>query len=271
MEGEISPIENQTKDLMFYTQKAIWAATFIGGPIAGGYMVRQNFVNLKKADTGSWVLAATILFTILLFVGLYFTPEAVLDKIPNIAIPFAYTLAIYIYAGHSQGKILEAHKANQNAFYSGWRVAGVTLLALLIMLVVAASVFIPVLMTDNAIYEAYDQSLEGFDENETKALQFHANMGTENNASLIKEINKVSIPMWEANLDILDKSNQIPDLPPELVKQNENLQHYCELRIAICQLFAKALREDTNAYDDEIDRLDIEIGEVLGALNASVD
>ena len=43
--------ENITKDLKFYSQKSISIATFIGGPLAAGYLIRENYLELNKPNT----------------------------------------------------------------------------------------------------------------------------------------------------------------------------------------------------------------------------
>jgi len=44
--------ENPTQDIKLYSQKSIGIATFIGGPIAAGYLVMKNFIELDKPDDG---------------------------------------------------------------------------------------------------------------------------------------------------------------------------------------------------------------------------
>ena len=47
-EKNMTEKENDTKDLKFYSQKAIGIATFIGGSLAAGYLVRENYLSLNK-------------------------------------------------------------------------------------------------------------------------------------------------------------------------------------------------------------------------------
>jgi len=58
--------ENLTKNLKFYSQKAIGIATFIGGPLAAGYLIRENYLSLEKPNEAKKSLIIGIISTILL-------------------------------------------------------------------------------------------------------------------------------------------------------------------------------------------------------------
>src|SRR5690554_4150397 len=93
-----------------YSQNGIAIATFFGGPLAAGYLIRQNFKALGKEREGLISIILGILFTVVLFVPLFALPEAVLDQIPNQVIPAIYTLIIYGIVEATQGKDLKVHK-----------------------------------------------------------------------------------------------------------------------------------------------------------------
>ena len=57
------------------------------------------------------------------------------------------------------------------------------------------------------------------------------------------------------------------NLPNELIKQNEILLKYCELRIEGFELFKKAISEDSDKYDVELSQVHSEIDEQLKKLN----
>ncbi|MFT7158343.1 MAG: hypothetical protein ACI8Q1_003374 [Parvicella sp.] len=83
--------ENNTKDLRFYSQTAIGMATFIGGPIAAGYLIRENYLSLDQPDKGKKSLIIGIISTVLLFTGIFIIPESIMDKVPNQILPAVYT------------------------------------------------------------------------------------------------------------------------------------------------------------------------------------
>lgn len=47
-----SKIENKTKDIKLYSSKSISGATFLGGPLAAGYLIGEKLKALDKPDEG---------------------------------------------------------------------------------------------------------------------------------------------------------------------------------------------------------------------------
>ena len=97
---------NDTKDIKFYSQTAIGIATYLGGPLAAGYLIRENYKSLDDLENGNKAFIIGILSTILLFTGIFSIPETILEKVPNVALPAVYTLIIYfivekIHGGNS--------------------------------------------------------------------------------------------------------------------------------------------------------------------------
>lgn len=126
--------QQDTKNLKLYSQKAIGLATFIGGPIAAGYLIRENYLSLDKPDEGKNALLISIVATVLLFTGIFMIPESIMDKVPNQIIPMIYTGIIYLIVEKIQGELLNKHKENEYAFYSRWNAAGIGLISLVILL-----------------------------------------------------------------------------------------------------------------------------------------
>lgn len=127
--------ENLTKDIKLYSARAIGGATFLGGPLAAGYMIGKNFTAIGKPEQARNSLLIGIVSTLLLFTGLYLTPENIIDKIPGHLIPLAYTGIIWGMVEWKQGAILKSHKDNGNSFFSGWKAAGVGIISLLLILI----------------------------------------------------------------------------------------------------------------------------------------
>lgn len=67
-------IENTTKDIKIYSSKAISGATFLGGPLAAGYLISENFKGLNRHDEGRKSLIIGIITTIILFGGMFMLP-----------------------------------------------------------------------------------------------------------------------------------------------------------------------------------------------------
>jgi hypothetical protein len=117
-----------------YSQRVISIATFFGGPLSAGILVRQDFINLGKDDYGNYSLIIGIVSTILIFLGIFSLPEHIIDKIPNVLIPAIYTGIIYFIIEKLQGSELAIHKNNNGEFYSGWKAAGIGAICMIILM-----------------------------------------------------------------------------------------------------------------------------------------
>ncbi|WP_417875706.1 hypothetical protein [Winogradskyella sediminis] len=255
---------NTTKDLKFYSQKSIGISTFIGGPMAAGYLIKENYKALNENDKGKTALIISILATIAIFGTLFLIPETIIDKIPNMLIPAVYTGIIYLIVNKIHGTILDTHEAHNNAFYSGWKAAGIGLISLIVLAaIIVASIF---LIPDEA-YDAYDAEMEQFTKNEEASLVFYEHLNTEDNLSLLNEINAIAIPKWKENIEIIHRSNSIEGLPSELLEQSKKLLKYSKLRIEAFELFRKLIINDSEAYDAELNRVHAEIEAVIESLN----
>ena len=258
-------IENNTKDIKLYSSKAISGATFLGGPLAAGYLIGENFKALDKPNDGRNSLIIGIISTIILFGGIFMIPENIIDKIPRQLIPIVYTGIIWAIVEWKQGDILKAHKENNNSFFSGWRAAGIGFISLIIL---GIGIFgYAFLSTDDELYEKYDIEIAKFSKNETETLIFYDNLNTETNYSLLKELDEKTIPKWKENIEIINKTNKYADLPSELIDQNKILLKYSELRVQAFELFRKAIKEDTLEYSQQLEQIHMQIDKELEKLN----
>ncbi len=258
-------IENNTKDVKLYSSKAISGATFLGGPLAAGYLIGENFKAIDKPTEGRYSLIIGIISTIILFGGIFMIPENIIDKIPQQLIPIIYTGIIWGIVEWKQGDILKSHKEHNNSFFSGWRAAGIGFISLLIL---GFGIFsYAFLSTDNELYEKYDAKLAQFSKNENETLIFYDNLNTGTNYSLLKELDEKTIPKWKENIKIINKTNQFEGLPSELIKQNEILLKYSKLRVQAFELFRKAIKEDTDRYAQQLEQIHMQIDNELKKLN----
>ncbi len=257
--------EDNTKDIKLYSSKAISGATFLGGPLAAGYLIRENFKALDKPKEGQNALIIGIVSTLLLFGGIFMIPENIIDKIPQQLIPIVYTAIIWGIVEWKQGDILKTHKENGNSFFSGWRAAGVGFISLLLL---GIGIFgYAFLSTDNELYEKYDTQMAKFSKNEAETLVFYENLKTESNYSLVKELDNNAIPRWKENIEIIKKTNKYENLPSELINQNEILLKYSELRVQAFELLRKTIVEDTDIYSKQLEQIHAQIDNELEKLN----
>ena len=123
--------EINTKDIIFYSQKAIGIATFIGGPLAAGYLIRENYKVLDQTEKGNNALIISIIATIALFVLIFSIPENIIEKVPKVIIPAIYTGAIVFWVEQTFGAIFKQHEEHKYNFFSRWRAAGIGFISLL--------------------------------------------------------------------------------------------------------------------------------------------
>ncbi len=254
--------ENQTDDSTnFYSQRAIAIATYLGGPVAAGVLIRRNFINLGKEDYGKYALFIGIISTILLFVGIFSIPEHIIDKIPNVVIPAIYTGIIYLIVDRVQGQELKKHKEKNGQFYSGWKAAGIGAVC---MVVIFAGIFGYLFFSPDDFDTAkYDNGIAEFLRNEEKALELFTLFKTADIQQAADFISDTGIPAWQKNLQILDELDSIEGLYKEFKDQSQDLREYCKLRIESYQLIRKGITEDTNSYDLQIEEINKKIDEVL--------
>ncbi len=258
-------IENTTKDIKLYSSKSISGATFLGGPLAAGYLISENFKALDKPDEGRKSLIIGILTTIILFGGMFMLPEKIIDKIPRQLIPLIYTGIIWGIVEWTQGETLKAHKEKENSFFSGWKAAGIGLISLII---IGIGIFgYSYIESSNPAYEIYDTKISEFSKNENESLTFYDNISFKSNSTLLSELDNKAIPKWERNIQLINELDNIDNLPSDLSDQNEILLKYSELRLEAFLLIRKAVSEDTDKYDSQLNMLNIRIENELKKLN----
>lgn len=253
----------------FYSERSIYIATYLGGPMAAGYLIKQNYQELGNNDLGQKAFIYGIVSTLLLFVMLFSIPEHIIEKVPNVLIPAIYTLIVYFIVEKKQGEQLKAHKETEGAFYSVWKAMGIGLVSAVIYLVVGIAIAFAVgdlsNVDPNFDAELYDEKVAEFVQNEEESIKVFAALDTESSAYLIDEFSK-GVQLWKRNKQIAVELDLIPNLPAELSEQNQLLLTYSNLRIQHNELIIKALSEDSDQYDAQIDKVWNKIEAVLEKL-----
>ncbi|MBU3928901.1 MAG: hypothetical protein KKB74_13935 [Bacteroidetes bacterium] len=253
----------------FYSQRAISIATYFGGPLAAGYLVKKNYEALEQPDNARKSIIIGILSSILIFSGIFSIPEEIIDKIPNALIPLIYTGIIYLIVEKVQGENLKTHKESGGEFYSGWKAAGIGAIAMLILAAgIALTAFIAGDLSNTQPdfdTATYDKEIARFVDNENKSLVVFNVIETQAPDYLIKEFSN-GIVMWKENKEIVEGLNSIENLPKKLKDQNTLLLKYCDLRIQHSEIIIKAISEDTDKYGSEIERIVFEINKIVKEL-----
>ncbi|MDP4203179.1 MAG: hypothetical protein Q8861_10815 [Bacteroidota bacterium] len=112
-------IDKQTMIKKIYTDRLIWAGTFLGGPLVAGYLIAENFKVLNEPDKvkKTWIFA--ILATVIIFGGIFLIPD--LEKIPRQLIPLIYTAIAYFIVQHYQGEKIKTYIKDGGLSYKWWR------------------------------------------------------------------------------------------------------------------------------------------------------
>jgi hypothetical protein len=116
-----------------YTRASIVIATLLTGPLAGGYMIADNFKRLNdpKRARITWVIT-TITFAAIVVISIFF------ERLPNYVLPLVYTILTSRLVTHFQHNAIERHRAEGGSVFSGWRVLliGLSSLAILVLTIV---------------------------------------------------------------------------------------------------------------------------------------
>lgn len=131
-----SEIPPQTQ---FYSVGQIALATFLGTPLAGGWLIARNYKALGQTDKARQNLFWCIVGTLALFAIGYVLPE---KNSPNIFIAVVPVIAVRSWADAQFRKLLGQHRAADGKFYSWWRAAGAGVLCLAIIVTAAMVVFV---------------------------------------------------------------------------------------------------------------------------------
>lgn len=247
-----------------YSQKAIAIATYFGGPLAAGILIRKNSLNLGREKEGLVALIVGIISTILLFWGIFQIPEPIIDKIPNILIPAIYTGIIYLIVEKLHGQILKNHKEENNEFYSNWRATGIGAICAVVLFggIFAYAYYAP----EDWDVKTYDTELKKFNDNETEAMKVFDMLNRSSKYEIARFIEQTGIPKWRENIEIVNRMSNIENVPEEFQKQNELLLEYSKLRIEAYELMSKAVLNESSEYDDEIIKRHTRIDEIISKL-----
>jgi tetratricopeptide (TPR) repeat protein len=135
-EAKPAPETAQAGVLKLYSLGSIIAATFFFGPLAGFYLVSRNLKNLGRRARARNNLATGSVLTVFLCAGIAFIPEGMLRGIHLLVFLVLCVLTACFYLAQIQGRDLDAHFKSGAKKYSGWRVLGTGLAALVISFVI---------------------------------------------------------------------------------------------------------------------------------------
>lgn len=108
-----------------YSEKKVFTATALGGPLVAGYMMAENFRSFGKpkmaVNTWLWAVAATVAILSILFS----VPEGVLDRIPNYIISAITAAITMVFMQVYQREDIARHTEHGGQMFGWWRTVGV--------------------------------------------------------------------------------------------------------------------------------------------------
>ena len=99
--------------------------------------------------------------------------------------------------------------------------------------------------------EKYDEKMNTFIAMESMALEVFSLPAETSTEKILYELKDRGIYYWNENLTLIESLKDL-DLPQPVIERNAKLKEYCELRIKSYELYYKAVSEDTDKYQMEI-------------------
>lgn len=131
------PAAGETKRRL-YSPHQISVGAIIGSPLAGGWLLAENFRALDLPDARAHALIWSSAATALVLTLSFFLPP----HFPTAVLPAAYASGYFAVARQTQGAAYAAHLAAGGARHSHWRMIGASLVALVIVVVVLFAVLL---------------------------------------------------------------------------------------------------------------------------------
>ncbi|MDB5205586.1 MAG: hypothetical protein JWR72_661 [Flavisolibacter sp.] len=132
------PLFPTTISRKLYNERSILIGTFIGGPLAGGYLIAQNFkaLNDPAKAVKTWIVTILVL---LLTMATAFVPA--LDKLPTFFYSFIFCMIAHFMAKKFQGSNIQLHQVSGGQLYNTWRAvaAGVIFMLLMVAFILVIS------------------------------------------------------------------------------------------------------------------------------------
>jgi len=121
------PAQATNKKPQYFSVNQILAAAFLGGPIAGLWLLAANFKLFGENENAFRTWLTAWLGSVALIIACLFLP----DNFPSAAIALPITLGIHRYARQAQAKKVEDAAAAGTPKSSNWRVAGICVVSLI--------------------------------------------------------------------------------------------------------------------------------------------
>lgn len=113
----------------------------------------------------------------------------------------------------------------------------------------------------------YEEKMKRFAMLEKSALEVYG-VSTENRENLLYELTERGVYYWNEAKQVLAEIEKL-DIPEELKQKNMSLQRYCDLRIKVYELTHRAISNDTDEFNSQIEKYNLEIEELVRKLTGA--
>jgi hypothetical protein len=131
-----------------YRPFAIQLATFLGGPLAAGYLIAENFKLLGEPEKIKLTWIHTVLATAVIYTAIFVIPE--LKNIPPFIFPILYSGVASFLVQRYQGNKIREHFVNGGQFYPTWRALLVSVVAAIATVIILYMVLV---LTNNELIQ----------------------------------------------------------------------------------------------------------------------
>lgn len=111
----------------------------------------------------------------------------------------------------------------------------------------------------------YDEKMKEFVSMESMALEVYNLPEGTPNEKILSELKDRGLYYWNENLKLIDSFKDL-NLPLPIKARNTKLKEYCELRIKSYELIYKAIEEDTDKYEKEMNDYNQKIEAIIAEL-----
>lgn len=111
----------------------------------------------------------------------------------------------------------------------------------------------------------YGEKMKEFFSMESMALEVYNLPQDTPTEKILSEIKNRGLYYWEENIKLLDSFNDL-QLPAIIQMRNNKLKEYCELRIKSYELIYKAIAEETDLYENQINEYNEKIEIIIAEL-----
>jgi rhomboid protease GluP len=112
----------------------------------------------------------------------------------------------------------------------------------------------------------YDKKMQEFASMESMALEVYSLPEETSNEKILSELKDRGLYYWNENLKLIESLNDL-NLPLFIEERNTKLKEYCELRIKSYELIYKAIEEETDQYENEINEYNWKIEAIIAELD----